>query len=114
MKAKDYFNKYIDEVRANENNDGTLYTVINRIFIEFQREAAEIMDRRGVQSVVGAMAVIEEQNKKWNALERRFEQAGFRPVLKKNGFLHAKLRQLEQESPGTKTEEFIQKYDNTV
>ena len=114
MKAKDYFDKYFDEVRAVEGNDSELYKVVNRIFIEFQKEAAEIIDSRGVKSVVSAMSVIEQQNKKWNALERRFEQAGFRPVLKKNGFLHAKLRQLEQESPGTKTEEFIQKYDDTV
>lgn len=30
-------------------------------------------------------------------MERRIEQLGIRPVLKKNGFLHAKLKQLEED-----------------
>lgn len=102
MKAKEYLDKYIDEIRATESNIDELRKVVNRIYVDFQKEAAEIIDKRGIKTLKAAMAVIEEQNKKWNALERRIEQAGIPPVLRKNGFIHAKLKQLEIESKEAK------------
>lgn len=97
MKAKEYLDKYIDEIRMYQDNDEMLFSVVGRIFVDFQREATEIMEQRKVLKLPAAMGVIEEQNKKWNALERRIEQLGIKPVLKKNGFLFAKLRQLEED-----------------
>lgn len=97
MKAKEYLDKYIDEIRMYQDNDKMLFSVVGRIFVDFQREATEIMEQRKVLKLPAAMGVIEEQNKKWNALERRIEQLGIRPVLKKNGFLLAKLKQLEED-----------------
>lgn len=97
MKAKEYLDKYIDEIRACDGNDEELFKVVSKIFVDFQREATEIIEKRKAVRLSAAMGVIEEQNKKWNALERRIEQLGIRPVLKKNGFLHAKLKQLEED-----------------
>lgn len=104
MKAKEYFDKYIDEIRASEGDDKAIFTIVQRIFIDFQREASEIIDKRCIAKLPAAMGVIEEQNKKWNALERRIEQAGIKPVLKKNGFLHAKLKQLEEDAKRVQSE----------
>ena len=97
MKAKEYLDKYIDKIRACEGNDEELFKLVGNIYMDFQVEAAEIIEKRSIVKLPAAMGVIEEQNKKWNALERRIEQLGIKPVLKKNGFLHAKLRQLEED-----------------
>ena len=98
MKAKEYLDKYIDEIKANQDDDTALFGIVQRIYVDFQLEASSIIEKREIEKLPSAMAVINEQNKKWNALERRIEQLGIKPVLKKNGFLLAKLKQLEEDA----------------
>lgn len=89
MKAIDYYNEYGAAVFA-ESFDDSKIEEISKLFIAFSREMKEIITSRNVKTDKGAVAVIKEQNQKWNALCVLFEKKhdGICPI-QHNGFLNA-------------------------
>lgn len=80
MKAKDYYEKYVHgifqgQMAADAIDD--MYTM----FKEFCTEAIDLCRTRHAIKDAAVAAVIREQNQKWNALERIFEEKhGFSPI----------------------------------
>ncbi len=89
MKAIDYFNEYGDAVFCESFHDEK-HDELNKLFMAFVREMKETIEVRGVKTDKATVAVIKEQNQKWNALcaiyEKKYE--GMCP-LNRNGFLNA-------------------------
>lgn len=96
MKAKDYFDKFIGPIKECENDNQKLMAVTNAIYVNFQYELNQIVEQRKIKFLNAAISVIDEQNRKWNALERLIEKAGIPPVLKINGFRNAKAMQVPE------------------
>ena len=78
MKAKDYYNKYKD--RLTDAEEAT--KAIQELIMEFIQETKELLNKRNVRSDRGVMAVVNEQNNKWNALCSYFDP----PVIKRNSY----------------------------
>jgi len=98
MKAREYLEKHIDKIKKENEDDVATYALSIRILDEFHHEMVEITQKRGIKTIGEMLDVIDSQNQKWNALERRIEQSGFAPVLKKNGFRDAMLKMIQEES----------------
>ena len=87
MKAKDYYDQYGEAVLQESLTPESAGTEqLTKLMVAFVREMKEIITERGVKTDRGAVAVIKEQNEKWNALCALFERNLGRPVLKRNGF----------------------------
>jgi hypothetical protein len=78
MKAKDYYAKYGEQLMKPETAEEAACSII----YDFVLESRDIMQRRKVNNDKSALAVIDELNKKWNALCEMFPT----PVLNRNGF----------------------------
>ncbi len=96
MKAKDYFDKFVDAIKECQDDNQKLLAVTNAIYLNFQAELNQMIDHRNIKFLNAAISVIDEQNRKWNALERLIEKAGIPPVLKINGFRNAKAMQVPE------------------
>lgn len=87
MKAKKYYERYgqavLDEALSPEQKTEALA----ELFTAFIREMKEILTERQVKTDRGAVAVIKEQNEKWNALCAIYEKNHGMEILKRNGFL---------------------------
>lgn len=88
MKAKEYFEKYDESVwedfKQNEfRGDGPMA----KMFIEFMTEVKDICNKRGVKTNKGLYGVIDEQNKKWNALSNLFIKKYGQSPIKHDGFI---------------------------
>ena len=99
MKAKDYYEQYGAAVLA-ESYHECKYEELTKLVNAFNKEMLTIIADRKIQSDRGAVAVIKEQNAKWNALIAIFEKKheGVTP-LKRNGFLEfmkAQIPELER------------------
>ncbi len=98
MKAKEYFDKYheavIKEARSSTLN-GT--GAMNQMFLDFKNELLEIAESRKIKLQRSFLAVIEEQNRKWNAVAAMFVQKYGVPVLKRNAFSKVILGMLEEQ-----------------
>ena len=87
MKAKDYFLKYDEPVmeearRPETQTDGPMA----KMFIEFFKEVGEIAEQRHAKFDRSITPIVEEQNKKWNAVAILFiKKYGVTPI-KKDGF----------------------------
>lgn len=68
MKAIDYFEEYGEAVLRESLSGGDSHEALSRLYLAFVREMKEIIASRGVKTDRGAVAVISEQNQKWNAL----------------------------------------------
>jgi hypothetical protein len=89
VKAVDYFEEYGEAVLSESFHDKK-HDELNKLFMAFVREMNETIKVRGVKTDKATVAVIKEQNQKWNSLcaiyEKKYE--GMCP-LKRNGFLNA-------------------------
>ena len=95
MKAKQYFEKYGESIWK-EAHDHDIHTdgPIAKMFIEFSSEMKEIINRRNVKTDNAAMAIISEQNQKWNAVVNMFvKQHGISPISR-DGFAKGFKQQL--------------------
>lgn len=87
MKAKDYFLKYDEAImeeakRPETKTDGPMA----KMYIDFFKETGNIAKQRHVKYDRGLIPVIDEQNKKWNAVVNLFiKKYGVTPI-KKDGF----------------------------
>lgn len=88
MKAKEYFEKYGSDImnegfRGEVSGDGFMA----KLYMEMFHELKEMIDRRHIQKDDSFMALVEEQNDKWNAIERLFiKKYGVSPIAH-NGFM---------------------------
>ena len=94
MKAKEYFDKYEEKIRAAASDDRALYFISKSLLIEFHNELSDMIKKRGITTDDGAVGAILEMNTKWNALGRRIEEKIGIPMLKRNGFRNIMVRQL--------------------
>jgi len=82
MKAIEYYEKYKDRMFGEE----PLETVVKDLLFEFNDETIEIGNSRHVGD--GAvLAVLKEQNQKWNAIDNLFEKKHHSSPLMHNGYI---------------------------
>ena len=86
MKAKDYYEQYGEAVLSESYHDGK-NDELSKLAIAFMREMKEIIDERHIKTDRATVAVIKEQNEKWNALSAIYEKKHGVTPLKRNGFL---------------------------
>lgn len=89
MKAKEYFEKYAESVwedfqQDEFRGDGP----IAKMFIEFMVETKDICEKRGAKTNRALISVIDEQNKKWNALANLFVKKYGQSPIKHDGYLN--------------------------
>lgn len=78
MKAIEYFEKY-----KSTTDDLSMYKMLG----DFSAEANDIVVNRHCQTDEAFVAVLKEQNQKWNAVVNLFEKnCGVSPIIR-NGFL---------------------------
>lgn len=86
MKAIGYFEKYGEQIYK-EFEQGEGVKTVSDMMTAFLAECVDIMDTRHVSTDAGALAVLKEQNQKWNALCSIFEKRkGFAPIVR-DGFM---------------------------
>ena len=79
MKAKDYFEKYCEQIMTNDH-------VVTELIHDLADEYEKISMARHCLRDVARLAVLKELNQKWNAICSLFEiQYGVSP-LKRDGF----------------------------
>jgi len=98
MNAKAYFDKYtplIDAATAKE----TLDQLAVDIYLEISNEATTIVKSRKIdtnRNPRAIIAVMEEQNQKWNALGRLFHKHFGDSFLKENGFIKSWIARMPE------------------
>lgn len=81
MRAKDYFKKHQENMKLDPE------MAAQEIFVEFNDEMVDIIRLRKSQRDSSVAAVVREQNDKWNALCRIFEERTGGACLEKDRFL---------------------------
>lgn len=80
MKAKDYIEKYRE--RLESGDIAAIKKAGADMLMEFSKEVAQIAETRGVQRNSALVALLKEQNKKWNAVVKVFPT-----ILARDGFM---------------------------
>lgn len=90
MKAQDYYDKFVGKIFLDATSVMTLLT-------EFNQEAKDICLKRKTQRNESVVAVLREQNLKWNALRKIFAKNhdGKSPILE-DGFKRFWLGKMPQ------------------
>lgn len=81
MKANDYVAIYI----VTEKHEG-IEKAVSRIIKGLANDMIELMEKRKVQSNLGALAVFREVNEKYIAIARRLKKQKGELVLQEDGF----------------------------
>ena len=79
MKAKDYIAKYRKEFESGDIE--RIKEAATDMYVEFSHESVNMSESRGVKRNSALVAVLKEQNNKWNAVVRAFPE-----ILAKDGF----------------------------
>lgn len=94
MKAKEYFEKYgvLIMLEAYDRSFNGNIPHLEELIQDFGKEFKLLIEKRGVKTTSGAVAVLKELNDKWNAICRLFEKkyAGISPI-REDGFKNAIL-----------------------
>jgi len=82
MKAKEYYEKYKGIVASSTEEE--IKEVTYQLFCEISKETVKVFDARGGKTNAALIAVLKEQNQKWNAvcnlfLKEPFGLSPFRP-----------------------------------
>ena len=85
MKAKEYYEKYGDKIYE-EWAAGNESPAVNELFREMFHEIYYTLKKRHAKTNTAVMAVIDEQNQKWNAIIRLYEKDGKWSPLIPDGF----------------------------
>lgn len=83
MKAKEYFHKYHEALK-----DYTSNTSMRDLVLELDAETKDIINKRHAQTNGAIIAVIKEQNTKWNKIASIYEQTEGVDLLKRDGYLN--------------------------
>lgn len=78
MKAKEYYAKYGEKLMHPETEDEALSDLMS----DFVNETKTLIDQRKASHDKSVLAIIDEMNKKWNALCEMFPV----PTLIRNGY----------------------------
>lgn len=84
MKAKEYFEKYKDQI-SSEDKETALKGTSDLVFDLFN-EIDILRKNRGVKTDRGFVAIAKEENQKWNAIAALFEKEYGNSMLIRNGF----------------------------
>lgn len=86
MKAREYFDKYIDRIIAEAGTEKEQSGALYELLMDFMNEVKEIAKARHAQSNRAAMAIFRELNQKWNALCNICVKVKGYSVLNRDGF----------------------------
>lgn len=92
MKAKEYFEAYVDKFYPIDNETGTVLPVRmedvdkygKELLNSFADEAEEIKKTRNVRTLAGYTGIVKELNQKWNSFCSLFEKKGRIPPLNRD------------------------------
>lgn len=84
MKAKEYFKNYGPLIILTQGEESDKH--LKGLLLDMNTETLEVLKARGVKKNEAAVAVLKEQNDKWNAIGRLFKKTyGYNP-LAEDGF----------------------------
>ena len=89
MKAKEYIEKYRSGLKSYDFDK--IEKAINDLAIEMSQEATQIMTQRGAVRISAIVAVMKEQNDKWNAIVKEFPE-----ILQRDGFKRLWLHRMPE------------------
>ena len=89
MKAKECIEKYRSGLKSYDFEE--IEKAINDLIIEMSQEATKIMAQRGAVRVSAIVAVMKEQNDKWNAIVKEFPE-----ILQRDGFKRLWLHRMPE------------------
>lgn len=89
MKAKEYIEKYRSGLESCDI--AVVDKAINDLAIEMSQEAVQLMAARGVRRESAIVAVMKEQNDKWNAIVKEFPD-----LLQRDGFKRLWLHRMPE------------------
>ena len=101
MKAQEYFEKYFSDLDIYnlEQIDKTVKEMVS----EFASEIKQLAEQRKSEKNSVAVAIVNEQNAKWNSVAAKVEKKFGFPVLKRNSiynvFLHTPFPDIFPEKP---------------
>lgn len=84
MNAKEYFEKYHNGLFEEYQSGEKKY--LSNLLKEMLLEVSDILKKRKIQFDRAAIAVVKEQNDKWNALANLLEKKYGVVILKRDGF----------------------------
>jgi hypothetical protein len=103
MKAIDYYNRDHAALFASPDMEGGKNLAM-KLVKEFMNETKELIDSRKVSTAKGLAAIVNEQNKKWNALCNLYkDNHGVSPIMK-NGYMRFYELLMMKKSYGTKAD----------
>ena len=104
MKAIEYYAKYSPRILNPERAEDEINKALFALVLDLSVEVGEIMNTRRVKKEDAIMAVIQEQNNKWNAISAIFQKNldGATPMLE-NGFLNFWILKLKGRSDEAKS-----------
>lgn len=86
MKAIDYFDKY--QKRIFSDNKEEAVDAVQDMFAEFVEEANQLAKSRNIKKYKSFLSVLNEMNRKWNAVSTLMtKKNGYSPI-KENGFIN--------------------------
>jgi hypothetical protein len=86
MKAIDYYETYWHRFFGKVFTEEEINAALKDILLKFNDEIKELVNLRHATSDEAGVAIIQEQNNKWNALSRIFEKRQGCSFLAKDGF----------------------------
>lgn len=92
MKAKEYFEKYFENVKTFEEIEENS----KAMFTDMLKEYNELKNARKVKTVDGIVGVVREINTKWNSVATKVEHKFSTPVIKRNVIWNELLSNVDQ------------------
>lgn len=86
MKALDYFNKYYERLDPLLDSLDAAGATVKELFFEFSEEVKTLSNIRHSKDDQVTLAILREQNQKWNALFRLLEKRWGVSAIAENGF----------------------------
>ena len=84
MKAIDYYEKYKDNLCSDKECE--IQEAIINLVHDFSKEASDLSIKRQISRPSGLVAILDEQNQKWNALYHIFEVKYGKAPINRDGF----------------------------
>ena len=98
MKAIELYEKYKDQLDP-KSSLATRQEAVKNILLDLSTEVSKICEERKVQRISAVIAVIREQNQKWNALCNILLKLYGTELLIRNGFKNFWLNQMPELQP---------------
>ena len=95
MKAKEYFEKYKDDI-SNDNPEKCSDAIMS-LYSEMRDELFEIVEKRNIKYKQSFIDTVNEFNKKWNMIKKMFdEKTEIKCPMKQDAFKDVLLDLLEK------------------